>query len=42
VRLKNLKLLITEHSNQKEKVYSVQEFLGLPKITNVYAVSTKE
>ena len=40
--IKNQKLLITELSNLKEKVCSVQEFLDLQKIMNVYAVNTKE
>ena len=42
VKLKNLKQLTTEHSDQKRMVYFVQEFLDQLKIMNVCAVNIKE
>ena len=42
VKLKNQKLLIIEHLDQKRMVYFAQEYLDQLKTMNVYVENTKE
>jgi hypothetical protein len=42
VKLKNLRLSITEHLDLKKTVYSAPEYLDRLKIMNVYVENIKE